>query len=199
MNDLHGYFVITASDSDNKKHSYLVVFYDRHRTHLSRKHTIPLSGRLNSHRHTRHDKTVLSVSCLAWRCELVHGPFTGHRCHCGSRVHACMTPHTVSVNHCHRNRQQQQQQQSSDCSGISNADATATKPCRRQFYITATCRRRTDEVAFLINVTAYRPLSAFKTQEFINIRKRDTPFVCVYFRSGASTPYKRWSKCTMKK
>jgi len=28
------------------------------------------SGRLNSHRHTRHDKTVLSVSCLAWRCEL---------------------------------------------------------------------------------------------------------------------------------
>jgi len=71
-----------------------------------------------------------------------------------------MTPHTVSVNHCHRNRQQQQQQQqSSDCSGISNADATATKPCRRQFYITATCRRRTDEVAFLINVTAYRPIA----------------------------------------
>jgi len=28
------------------------------------------SGRLSSHRHTRHDKTVLSVSCLAWRCEL---------------------------------------------------------------------------------------------------------------------------------
>ena len=24
----------------------------------------------NSHRHSRHDKTVLSVSCLAWRCEL---------------------------------------------------------------------------------------------------------------------------------
>ena len=24
----------------------------------------------NSHRHARHDKTVLSVSCLAWRCEL---------------------------------------------------------------------------------------------------------------------------------
>ena len=30
-----------------------------------------LSGRLNSHRHTRHDKPVLSVSCLAWRCELI--------------------------------------------------------------------------------------------------------------------------------
>jgi len=28
------------------------------------------SDRLISHRHTRHDKTVLSVSCLAWRCEL---------------------------------------------------------------------------------------------------------------------------------
>ena len=28
------------------------------------------SGRLSSHRHTRHDKTVLSVSCLACRCEL---------------------------------------------------------------------------------------------------------------------------------
>jgi len=28
------------------------------------------SGRLNSHRHTRHDKTVLSVSCLAWYYEL---------------------------------------------------------------------------------------------------------------------------------
>ena len=28
-----------------------------------------LSGRLNSHRHTRHDNTVLSASCLAWRCE----------------------------------------------------------------------------------------------------------------------------------
>jgi len=28
------------------------------------------SGRLNSHRHTRQDKTVLSVSCLASRCEL---------------------------------------------------------------------------------------------------------------------------------
>ena len=27
-------------------------------------------GRLNSHRRTRHDKTVLSVSCLAWQCEL---------------------------------------------------------------------------------------------------------------------------------
>jgi len=27
------------------------------------------SGRLNSHHHTRHDKTVLSMSCLAWRCE----------------------------------------------------------------------------------------------------------------------------------
>jgi len=25
---------------------------------------------LNSHRHTRHDNTVLCVSCLAWRCEL---------------------------------------------------------------------------------------------------------------------------------
>jgi len=34
----------------------------RHRTHLS--------GRLNSHHHTRHDKTVQSVSCLAWWCEL---------------------------------------------------------------------------------------------------------------------------------
>jgi len=29
-----------------------------------------LSGRLSSHRHTTHDKTVLSVSCLAWRCKL---------------------------------------------------------------------------------------------------------------------------------
>ena len=28
------------------------------------------SGRLNSHRHTRHDKTVLSVSCLVCQCEL---------------------------------------------------------------------------------------------------------------------------------
>jgi len=29
------------------------------------------SGRLNNlHRHTRHNKTVLSVSCLAWQCEL---------------------------------------------------------------------------------------------------------------------------------
>ena len=28
------------------------------------------SGRLSSHRHTRHDKTVLSVSCLMCRCEL---------------------------------------------------------------------------------------------------------------------------------
>ena len=28
------------------------------------------SGRLSSHRHTRHDKTVLSVSCLVCRCEL---------------------------------------------------------------------------------------------------------------------------------
>ena len=27
-------------------------------------------GRLNSHRHTRHDKTVQSVSCLVCRCEL---------------------------------------------------------------------------------------------------------------------------------
>ena len=27
-------------------------------------------GRLHSHRQTRHDKTVLSVSCLACRCEL---------------------------------------------------------------------------------------------------------------------------------
>jgi len=26
----------------------------------------------NLHRHARHDKTVLSVSCLAWRCELDH-------------------------------------------------------------------------------------------------------------------------------
>jgi len=28
------------------------------------------SGRLNSHCHTRHDKTVLSVSCLVCQCEL---------------------------------------------------------------------------------------------------------------------------------
>ena len=28
------------------------------------------SGRLSSHRNTRHDKTVLSVSCLVCRCEL---------------------------------------------------------------------------------------------------------------------------------
>jgi len=28
------------------------------------------SGRLNSHHHTRHDKTVLSVSCLVSPCEL---------------------------------------------------------------------------------------------------------------------------------
>ena len=27
------------------------------------------SSRLSSDRHTRHDKTVLSVSCLAWRCD----------------------------------------------------------------------------------------------------------------------------------
>ena len=31
------------------------------------------SGRLNTHRHTGHDKTVASVSCLAWRCELTSG------------------------------------------------------------------------------------------------------------------------------
>ena len=29
-----------------------------------------LSGRLSSHRHTRHDTTVQSLSCLAWWCEL---------------------------------------------------------------------------------------------------------------------------------
>ena len=28
------------------------------------------SGRLSSHRHTRHDKTLLSASCLVCRCEL---------------------------------------------------------------------------------------------------------------------------------
>jgi len=28
------------------------------------------SGRLNSHRHTKHDKTVLSMLCLVCRCEL---------------------------------------------------------------------------------------------------------------------------------
>jgi len=28
------------------------------------------SGRLSSHRHTRHDKTALSMSCLVCRCEL---------------------------------------------------------------------------------------------------------------------------------
>jgi len=27
-------------------------------------------GRLNSHRHTRNNKMVLSMSCLMWRCEL---------------------------------------------------------------------------------------------------------------------------------
>jgi len=31
---------------------------------------LPVAGRLSSHRHTRYDKTVVSVSCLAWRCEL---------------------------------------------------------------------------------------------------------------------------------
>ena len=43
------------------------------------------SGRLNSHRpHTRHDKTVLSVSCLAWQCELGIGKTVsaGQKCHC---------------------------------------------------------------------------------------------------------------------
>jgi len=28
-------------------------------------------SRLNSHHHTRHDKTVLSVSSLVWQCELL--------------------------------------------------------------------------------------------------------------------------------
>jgi len=39
-----------------------------------------LAVRLNSHRHTGHDETVLSVSCLAWRCELAltgRGPEEG--------------------------------------------------------------------------------------------------------------------------
>ena len=43
------------------------------------------SGRLNSHRpHTRHDKTVLSVSCLAWQCELGirKTVSAGQECHC---------------------------------------------------------------------------------------------------------------------
>ena len=40
----------------------------RHRPDTER--TCVTVGRLHSHRHTRHDKTVLSVSCLVWRCEL---------------------------------------------------------------------------------------------------------------------------------
>jgi len=45
-------------------------------SHCAAQHTptqnalVRRSGRLSSHRHTRQDKTVLSVSCLAWRCEL---------------------------------------------------------------------------------------------------------------------------------
>ena len=39
-------------------------------TDLTQNPPVRRSGRLNSHRHARHDKTVLSVSCLAWRCEL---------------------------------------------------------------------------------------------------------------------------------
>ena len=46
----------------------------RHPTHSDTDRTqnapVRRSGRLSSHRHTRHDKTVLSVSCLAWRFEL---------------------------------------------------------------------------------------------------------------------------------
>ena len=37
------------------------------RTHSDAERTCPV---VSSHRHTRHDETVLSVSCLAWRCEL---------------------------------------------------------------------------------------------------------------------------------
>jgi len=40
------------------------------------------SSRLNSHHHTRHDKTVLCVSYLAWQCEL-----------------ALRTPHLHSLTH----------------------------------------------------------------------------------------------------
>ena len=46
------------------------------RSHSAARHTptqnapVWRSGRLNSHRHIRHDKTVLSLSCLALRCEL---------------------------------------------------------------------------------------------------------------------------------
>ena len=39
---------------------------------------------LNSHRHTRHDETVLSMSCLAWRCELAF-----------NQTHLCLTPTTL--------------------------------------------------------------------------------------------------------
>jgi len=39
-------------------------------THSDAGRTVGRSGRLSSHRHTRHDKTVLSVSCLVRRCEL---------------------------------------------------------------------------------------------------------------------------------
>ena len=57
------------------------------RSHCAARHTptqnapIWLSGRLSSHRHTRHDKTVLSVSCLAWlvsylSCSLSPATFT---------------------------------------------------------------------------------------------------------------------------
>jgi len=43
-------------------------------TDQSRNAAVWRSIRLNSQRRARHDKTVLSVSCLAWRCELALVP-----------------------------------------------------------------------------------------------------------------------------
>jgi len=57
-----------------------------HRTHLS--------GRLSSHRHTRQDKTVLSVSCPAWRCELALRLVI-----CTAGCKGCRTPRNTAVPH----------------------------------------------------------------------------------------------------
>jgi len=57
-----------------------------HRTHLS--------GRLSSHRRTRHDETVLSVSCPAWRFELALRLVI-----CTAGCKGCRTPRNIAVPH----------------------------------------------------------------------------------------------------
>ena len=81
------------------------------RSHCAARHTptqnapVWRSGRLNPHRPSRHDRTSLPVSCLAWRCELA---LTGRRSNsrttemstagCYTRVRA-LTSHTVYALH----------------------------------------------------------------------------------------------------